>query len=179
MGMSVNSFRSVSGVVYNIEESALANDQTGSSFISAVSSIANMLVGVLFDYDNNDSGTLVSVRSGWLDQGLVFINGYLSAGGYAFSSPDHFDVNDVLPSQVPLLEQIAGDVAAEDVAFFNADASLPRQFWSMAYDTFTAPGLPNYIPNVPPVHRRSQLHQPHPLADPEPAKSGASRPAWA
>ena len=34
LGMSVNSFLSVSGVTYNIEESALQNDQTGTSFIS-------------------------------------------------------------------------------------------------------------------------------------------------
>ena len=148
-GMSLKSFRSVSGVVYNIEESALANDQTGSSFISAVSSIANLLVGVLFDYDNNDSGTLVSYDPDGSTKGLVFINGYLSAAGYAFSSPDHFDVNDVLPSQVPLLEQIAA-IYGEDVAFFNADPSLPLQYWSLAYDSVTAPGLPNYIPDVPP-----------------------------
>ena len=38
MGMSVNSFISVSGVMYNIEESAMQNDQTGSGFISQVSS---------------------------------------------------------------------------------------------------------------------------------------------
>ena len=148
-GMSVKSVRSVSGVVYNIEESALANDQTGSSLISAVSSIANMLVGVLFDYDNNDLGTLVSYDPDGSTKGLVFINGYLSAAGYAFSSPDHFDVNDVLPSQVPLLEQIAA-IYGEDAAFFNADPSLPLQYWSFAYDSVTAPGLPNYIPNVPP-----------------------------
>jgi len=37
-----------------------------------------------------------------------------------------------------------------DVAFFNTDVSLPRQFWSMTYDAITAPGLPNFITNVPP-----------------------------
>ena len=38
----------------------------------------------------------------------------------------------------------------EDVAFYDTDVSLPRQFWSMTYDAFTAPGLPNFIANVPP-----------------------------
>ena len=149
LGMSVNSFLSVSGVVYNIEESALANDQTGSSFISAVSSNSNMLVGVLFDYDNNDLGTLSPYDPDLSTKGLVFLNGYLGASGFQFSSPDHFDVNDVLPSQVPLLEQVAA-IFGQDVAFYNVDVSLPRQFWSLVYDTFTAPGLPNFIPNVPP-----------------------------
>ena len=106
LGMSVNSFVSVSGVVYNIEESALANDQTGTEFISAVSSISNMLVGVLFDYDNNDLGTLTAYDPTQSTKGVVFINGYLGASGYTFSSPDHFDVNDVLPSQVPLLDEV-------------------------------------------------------------------------
>ena len=151
LGMSVNSFRSVSGVVYNIEESALSADQVGSSFISAVSSTANMVVGVLFDYDNNDLGTLSPYNSTGSTKGVVFLNGYLGAAGYAFSSPDHFDVNDVLPSQLPLLEQVSGIMGQFwDVAFYNADVSLPRQFWSLVYDTFTAPGLPNYIANVPP-----------------------------
>ncbi len=147
-GMSVRGFRSISGVVYNIEESALAGDQTGSGLVSTVSSVSNMLVGVLFDYDNNDLGTLKPYDPAKSTKGVVFINGYLGAAGYAFSSPDHFDVNDVLPSQVPLLEQIAS-VFGFDVAFFNTDVSLPRQFWSMVYDTFTAAGLPNYISNVP------------------------------
>ena len=105
--MSVNSFVSVSGVVYNIEESALSTDQTGTGFISAVSSISNMLVGVLFDYDNNDLGTLTAYDPTQSTKGVVFINGYLGASGYTFSSPDHFDVNDVLPSQVPLLDEVA------------------------------------------------------------------------
>ena len=108
----------------------------------------------------------------------MFLNGYLSAAGYTFSSPDHFDVNDVLPSQVPLLEQIA-DTMGFDVAFFNTDVSLPRQFWSLTYDTFTAPGLPNFIPNVPPSLVDPTFTQPHALADPEPAESGASRAARA
>ena len=152
-GMSVHRIRSLAGVVYNIEESALSlaltNDQAGSSFISAVSSVANMLIGVLFEYDNDDLGTLVPYSAKESTKGLVFINGYLGAAGYAFSSPDHFDVNDVLPCQVPLLEQVAG-VLGWDVAFYDMDPSLPRQFWSMAYDTFTAPGLPNFVPNLPP-----------------------------
>lgn len=151
MGMSVNSFLSVSGTVYNIEEAAMPADQTASSFISAVSSTANMLVGVLFDYDNNDLGTLGTYDPTLSTKGIVFINGYLGASGYNFSSPDHFDVNDILPSQLPLLEQIAGTMGEGwDVAFYNTDISLPRQFWSLAYDGYTAPGLPNYIANVPP-----------------------------
>jgi hypothetical protein len=149
LGMSVNNFVSVSATVYNIEESALANDQTGTSFISSVSSVTNMVLGVLFDYDNNDIGTLDPYDPSESTKGVVFLNGYLSAAGYTFSSPDHFDVNDVLPSQVPLLEQIA-DTMGFDVAYFNTDVSLPRQFWSMAYDTFTGAGLPGFIPNVPP-----------------------------
>jgi hypothetical protein len=79
----------------------------------------------------------------------VLLNGYLGATGYSFSSPDHFDVNDVLRSQVPLIDQVA-DIYGYEVAFYNTDISLPRQYWSLTYDAVTAPGLPNYIPNVPP-----------------------------
>lgn len=149
-GMSVNSFISVAGAVYNIEESAMQNDQTGSGFVSQVSSISNMLIGVLFDYDNDGLGTLSPYTEGKSTKGVVFINGYLSASGYSFSSPDHFDVNDILPCQVPLLDEIA-DILGNDVAFYNIDASLPQQFWSLSYDAFTAPGLPNYIADVPPA----------------------------
>ena len=149
LGMSVNSIQSLSGVVYKVEESALANDQVGTGFISAVSSTANMLIGVLFDYNNNDLGTLSPYNSTESTKGVVFLNGYLSAAGYSFSSPDHFDVDDVLPSQVPLLDQIA-NAMGQDVAFYNPDVSLPRQYWNLSYDTFTGPGLPNFIPNVPP-----------------------------
>ncbi len=149
MGMSVSSFLSVSGATYSIEESALQNDQTGTSFISQVSSTTNMVIGVLFDYDNDDFGTFGIDPDTDTTKGVVFVNGYLSAAGYSFSSPDHFDVNDVLPSQVPLLEQIA-DTMGFDVAFFNTDVSLPRQFWSMAYDTLTPAGVPGFIANVPP-----------------------------
>ena len=98
-GMSVNSFVSVSGVVYNTEESALPNDPTGTGFISQVSSVSNMLIGVLFDFDNDELGTLSPYNEQLSTKGVVFINGYLSAAGYTFSSPDHFDVNDVLPCQ--------------------------------------------------------------------------------
>jgi hypothetical protein len=150
MGMSVNSIQSLSGVVYKIEESALSSDQVGTGFISAVSSTNNMLIGLLFDYDNNDLGTLAPYDATQSTKGIVFLNGYLSAAGYTFSSPDHFDVNDVLPSQIPLLEQIAGAMPGLDVAFYNPDVSLPRQYWSLVYDSFTGPGLPNFIPNVPP-----------------------------
>jgi hypothetical protein len=65
----------------------------------------------------------------------VFINGYQSSAGYTFSSPDHLDVNDVLPSQVPLLDEIA-EVLGNDGAFYDIDASLPAQFWSFSYRTF-------------------------------------------
>jgi hypothetical protein len=149
-GMSVNSFISVSGVVYNIEESAMQADQTGSGFVSQVSSTSNMLIGVLFDYDNDELGTLSPYDETQSTKGVAFINGYLSASGYSFSSPDHFDVNDILPCQVPLLDEIA-DILGYDVAFYNIDASLPQQFWSLSYDAFTAPGLPNYIADVPPA----------------------------
>jgi hypothetical protein len=152
-GLSVNSFFSVSGSVYNIEESqlstSLSNDQTGGELISTVSSVANMLVAVLFDYDNNDLCDLKSYDPMLTNKGVVFINGYLGATGYSFSSPDHFDVNDILPSQVPLLDQVAVLYGVE-VALYNTDLSLPRQYWSLTYDGLTAPGLPNYIPNVPP-----------------------------
>jgi hypothetical protein len=152
MGMSVNSFQSVSGVAYKIEESMLQNDQVGLSFVSAVSSTSNLLIVVLFDYNNNDLGTLSPYDSTESTKGLVFLNGYLSAAGYTFSSPDHFDVNDVLPAQIPLFEQITGVMGQDwDISFYNSDMSLPRQYWSLAYDSFTAPGLPNYIPNVPPA----------------------------
>ena len=150
LGMSVHGFTSLSGVVYKIEESALSSDQTGSSFISAVSSISNMLLGVLFDYDNDEQGSLTTYDHTKTTKGVVFLNGYLNASGFNFSSPDHFDVNDVLPSQVPLLDEIA-DILGWDVAFYNTDASLPRQFWSMTYDSFSTPGVANYIPNVPPA----------------------------
>ena len=148
-GMSVHRIRSLSGVVYNIEENILSSDQTATGLISAVSTISNMLLGVLFDYDNNDLGTLSPYNEKESTKGLVFLNGYLSATGYTFSSPDHFDVNDILPSQLPLLEQIAA-VMGWEVALYNTDVSLPWQFWSLSYDTLTASGLPNFIPNIPP-----------------------------
>jgi hypothetical protein len=65
MGMSLNSIVSLSGVAFNIEEAAMTqqtNDPTGTKtkLISAVSSTTNLLIGVVFDYDNNDLGTLPS-----------------------------------------------------------------------------------------------------------------------
>ena len=108
-----------------------------------------MLIAVLFDYDNNDLGDLASPDPNLTNKGVVFINGYLGATGYSFSSPDHFDVNDVLPSQLPLLDQVA-NLYGYEVAFYNTDLSLPRQYWSLTYDGLTGPGLPNYITNVPP-----------------------------
>ena len=151
MGMSVSSFVSVAGCVYAIEEAALKNDQTATGFISQVSSTTNLLLGVLFDYDNNDLGTLKRNDRRNTTKGIVFLNGYLGATGYAFSSPDHFDVNDVLPANLPRLEQVTGAMGVFwDIAFYNLDISLPEQFWSLAYDSFTAPGLPNFIADVPP-----------------------------
>ncbi len=153
-GLSLHSFVSISGAVYNIEESglstSLSNDQAGGQLISTVSSVANMLVSVLFDYDNNEQADLLAYDPELTNKGIVFINGYLGSTGYNFSSPDHFDVNDVLPSQVPLLDQVA-DLYGYEVAVYNTDLSLPRQYWSLIYDGATAPGLPNYIPNVPPA----------------------------
>jgi hypothetical protein len=153
-GLSVNAFRSVSGSVYNIEESgldtSLSNDQTGGQLISTVSSTTNMVVSVLFDYDNDELGSLTRYDPDRTNKGMVLLNGYLGAAGYSFSSPDHFDVEDVLRSQVPLLDQVA-DLYGYEVAFYNTDLSLPRQYWSLTYDALTAPGLPNYIANVPPA----------------------------
>jgi hypothetical protein len=153
-GLSVHSFFSVSGGVYNIEESglstSLSNDQTGGQLISTVSSVTNMVVSVLFDYDNNDQADLLFYDPALTNKGMVLLNGYLGATGYTFSSPDHFDVNDVLPSQVPLLDQVA-NLFGWEVALYNTDVSLPRQYWSLTYDGLTAPGLPNYITNVPPA----------------------------
>ena len=152
-GLSVDSFISVSGAVYNIEESglstSLSGDQTGGELISTVSSVQNMLISVLFGYDNNGLGSLSTPDPKLTNKGMVLINGYLGATGYSFSSPDHVDVNDVLPSQLPLLDLVA-DLLGYDVAFYNTDVSLPRQYWSLTYDGLTAPGLPNYITNVPP-----------------------------
>jgi hypothetical protein len=152
-GLSVNAFRSVSGTVYNIEESgldsSLSTDQTGGQLISTVSSVANMVIAVLFDYDNDERGDLEAYDPDAVNKGMVLLNGYLGATGYSFSSPDHFDVNDVLRSQVPLIDQVA-NIYGYEVAFYNTDISLPRQYWSLTYDALTAPGLPNYIPTVPP-----------------------------
>jgi hypothetical protein len=153
MGMSVNSIRSISGTVYNIEESgmsnSLSNDQAGGQLTSTVSSVQNMVISVLFDYDNNDLGNLTSYDPDLTSKGVVLLNGYLSATGFSFSSPDHFDVNDVLPSQVPWLDMVA-DLLGYEVAYYDTDLSLPRQFWSLTYDGATGRGLPNYISNVPP-----------------------------
>jgi hypothetical protein len=149
-GMSLQSIISVSGTVYNIEESALQSDQTGTGYISQVATASNLLIAVLFDYDNDDLGTLSPYDETKSTKGVVFVNGYQSPAGFTFSSPDHFDVNDILPCQVPLLDEIA-EILGNDVAYYNLDASLPQQFWSFSYDDFTAPGLPNYIADVPPA----------------------------
>jgi hypothetical protein len=149
--MSICNFISISGTVYSIEERALlpksqnntttgsnsaqASDQAGQDFISAVSSISNMLVGVLFEYDTNDMG-LKGIET---NKGLLFLNGYLDPSGYLFSSPDRFDVNDVLPSQVPRLEQMA-DILDYDASFYDIDLNLPRQYWNLTFDTFTSLG---------------------------------------
>lgn len=152
-GMSLRSILSISGVAYQVEEHALSGDQITSNHVSTVSSASNLLIAVLFDYDNDDHGTLRGATDpgSKTTRGVVFVNGYQSASGYTFSSPDHFDVNDVLPSHMPLLEQMT-EVFGDnwDVSFYNEDLTLPRQFWSLAYDTFTVRGLPNYVSNVPP-----------------------------
>ena len=152
LGMSLHAIKSLSATTYLIEESAFGTDQTAVGFVSQVSSVQNMLVGVVFDYDNNDRGTLDVYDAATSNKGLVFVNGYLSGAGYAFSSPDHMDVNDVLPSELPLLEQVASTLGLGwDVAMYNVDVTLPREFWTFSYDTATAPSLPNFIPNVPPA----------------------------
>ncbi len=152
LGMSVQSIRSLSATTYNIEESAFGADPTATGFVSAVSSVQNMLLGVVFDYDNNGLGTLDPYDSSASNKGLVFANGYLSGSGYAFSSPDHMDVNDVLPSELPLLEEVASTLGLGwDIAMYNVDVTLPREFWTFSFDTATAPSLPNFIPNVPPA----------------------------
>jgi hypothetical protein len=152
LGMSVHSIKSLSATTYNIEESAFGADPTATGFVSAVSSVQNMLLGVVFDYDNNDLGTLATYDPSASNKALVFVNGYLSGGGYAFSSPDHMDVNDVLPSELPLLEQVASTLGLGwDVAMYDVDVTLPREFWTFSFDTATAPSLPNFIPNVPPA----------------------------
>ena len=156
MGMSVNSFLSVSGTTYNIEERNFAAkmagppvDQSGAKYMAQVSSTQNMLIGALFDYDNNDLGTMTTYDPKGSTKGIVLLNGYQSSSGYTFSSGDHFDVNDVLKSQVPLLDEVA-NILGHDQAFYNTDLSLPRQYWALTYDTFTGAGLPNYIANAPP-----------------------------
>ena len=150
LGMSVNAIRSVSGTVYNIEETAFSQDQTATGMISQVSSNASLLVGVLFDYDGNELGTMATYDPAASTKGLVLLTGYLGPTGYAFSSPDHFDVDDVLPSQEPLLEQITQSLGGDwDFAFYDVDISLPEQFWSFTYDGFTPPSVPNFVTDVP------------------------------
>ena len=46
-----------------------STDQTGSGFISQVSSASNMVIGVLFDYDNDELGTLSPLRLDDVDEG--------------------------------------------------------------------------------------------------------------
>jgi hypothetical protein len=151
LGMSVHRIIGISGAVYNIEESGFSGDQTTTTFVSSVSSDSNLVISVLFDYDNNNLGNMTTYDPRTATRGLVFLNGYLGANGYMFSSPDHFDVNDILPSYAPQLEQVTNIMGQGwDFGFYNVDLSLPRQFWSLAYDAFTAVAIPNFIPNVPP-----------------------------
>jgi hypothetical protein len=82
-------------------------------------------------------------------EGLVFLNGYLGANRYVFSSPDHLNVNDIVPSPIPLLEQIS-KITGQDVAFDNSDLGLPRQYWTLTRDVFTGAGFPNFLPDIPP-----------------------------
>ncbi len=151
LGMSLHSILSISGTLYNIEESNFNPDQTTLSFISSVSSDTNLLISVLFNYDNNDLGNMTTYDGYDTTRGIVFLNGYLGANGYMFSSADHFDVDDILPSYTPQLEYVTKIMGQGwDFGFYNVDLNLPRQYWSLTYDTFTAPSIPNYIPNVPP-----------------------------
>ena len=53
--------------------------------------------------------------------------------GYTFSSPDHFDVNDVLPVRCRCSIRSRTRMGF-DVAFLQHRLSLPRQFWSLTYD---------------------------------------------
>ncbi len=150
-GMSVNSIIGISGTVYNIEESGYSGDQTSASFVSSVSSDTNLLISVLFDYNNNDLGNMTAYDPTTSTRGLVFLNGYLGINGYMFSSPDHFDVDDIRPSYIPQLEQVTNIMGQGwDFGFYNTDTDLPRQYWSLTYDTFTAPSLPNFIANTAP-----------------------------
>ena len=151
LGMSIHRILGISGTVYNIEESGFGADQTTTSFVSSVSSDTNLVISVLFDYDNDDLGDMTTYDPHSSTRGLVFLNGYLGANGYMFSSPDHFDVDDILPLYGPQLEQVTNIMGQGwDFGFYNCDLTLPRQFWSLTYDTFTAASIPDFIPNAPP-----------------------------
>ena len=119
--------------------------------ISTVSSVTNMLVAVLFDYDNNDLGNLDAYDPDAHQQGRGASSTAISARpGTASPARTISTSTTCCPSQVPLLDQMA-DLFGYEVAFYNTDLSLPRQYWSLTYDGLTAPGLPNYIANVPPA----------------------------
>jgi hypothetical protein len=157
LGMSVHGLLSVSGATYNVEErnftakmSGPPVDQSGSKYMATVSSNTNILIGVLFDYDNNDLGTMTTYDPTTSTKGVVLLNGYQSSSGYTFASGDHFDVNDVLKSEIPLLGEVS-NILGLDQSFFNIDLSLPKQYWSLTYDSLTPLGALNYVANVPPA----------------------------
>ena len=122
------------------------------------------------------------LRPGRVDQGRsCFLNGYLGAAGYAFSSPDHFDVNDVLPSQTAAARADRRHDGHWDVAFYNTDVSLPRAVLELHLRHASPRRACRTSSRRAAVPRRSDLHQPHALAAAEPAEPGAprrARPAW-
>lgn len=152
--ISIQDIVSFDGSTYNIEESAMQADATGSSLISQVSSVQNMLVTVLFEFNKALDLTENPVTA----KGILFLNAYLNGSGYQFSSPDHFDVDDLLEQQVPLLENVAGTLQYP-ATIYNTDMSLPRQFWSVSYDAITPAGLPNYSSSTYPFTALPPLDQ--------------------
>ena len=156
----------------SIEESAMQSDQTGSGFISQVSSTSNMLIGVLFDYDNNDLGTLSPYDPTQSTKGVVFLNGYLSASGYASPAPTTSMSNDVLPSQVPLLEEIADILGLRRRLLRHRRQPAPAVL-EPHLRRLHGPGTAELHRRRAACARRPDLHQPHPLAAPEPAEPGA------
>ena len=153
------------------------NDQTGSSFISAVSSIANMLVGVLFDYDNDDLGTLSPTIRTASTKGLVFINGYLGAAGYA--SPARIISTSTMscPRRCRCSSR-----SPDDLRRWTSRSTIPtpacRASTGASPTTVSRRRVAELHPERPALRRRSRLHQPDPLADPQLAKPGASDRAW-
>ena len=153
MGMSVNSFHSVSGDgLQDRRVGACQSDQTGAQLhlrgLLHVEHAARRALRLRQQRarDASPPTTPRSQRRAWSSSTATS-----APAEYSFSSPDHFDVNDVLPSQVPLLEQIADVMAAGTSRSTTSTSACPASTGASSYDTFTAPGLPNYIPNVPPA----------------------------